>query len=557
MLALVTPPILRTGDLLALPAVALVLTVWSAIMALIGLRLIVTDLVLPASVVGSRLGRLAWQGMAQDPLIRRLVERWKHTRRRLEPIDPVLRRIGPWLRPGARGIGRTTALATAALGVVLLWQVHRLISVTASPALGFDQRFADMAQRLSVPAERTVMVALSAGARPLPMTLAVVAIAVGALVARSRRGALLLVSISALSASIVEVLKALVHRARPPFGQAAVGSFSWPSGHAAASLALALGLCLLVWHLDRRRWPTVAMVTVPWALLVGYSRAYLTVHWASDVVAGWLVAVTAAAIVAAIDLSFPRRHKQTVRHAALYGGVSAGVIVILAFVLFGPSLPPQPPYEFTPLGVSTTDLGEALQGADLFSVTLLGRPMEPTGLVIVGTQATLRATVDSAGWSVADENTLPRLLQTTRAALAGAQDATAPVTPSFLGTRMQDLAIEKPISDGSSGIRARHHARFWRLPVTLGDGCPVWVATASTDDRVEWNVRTLFPTHHIKPAIDVERDLIATQFAATGLLTRTGLFRVAPPTLGSNAAGDPFFTDGNAAVLRQTSSCNG
>lgn len=555
VLALVTPPILRTGDLLALPAVALVLIVWLAITILIGLRLVTMDLLIPGVTVGRRLGRLAWQGMAQDPLIRGLAGRWSPIRRRLEPIEPVLRRIAPWLRLDARGIGRTTMLAAAVSAVILLWRVYRLISILTFPAVGFDQRFADMAQRLSVPAERAVMVALSAGARPVPMTLAVVAVATGALIARSKRGALIVVSTSALSALIVEVLKTVVHRARPPFGQAVVGSFSWPSGHAAASLALALGLCLFVWHVDRRRWSTVAMFVVPWALLVGYSRAYLTVHWASDVVAGWLVAIMAAAIIATIDLSL-HRPRQAVRPGPLYAGLATGAIAILAFALFGPSLPSQPAYLLAATRVTTTDPSEALRGADLFSVTLLGRPMEPTGLIVVGTEKNLRAAVGSAGWNIADKNTLPRLLKTTGAAIAKGQDPTAPVTPSFLGTRMQDLAIEKPVSGAGSGIRARHHARFWRLPIILGDGCPVWVATASTDDRVEWNVRTLFPTHHINPAIDVERDLIADQFAATGFLVRSSLFRVAPPTLGSNAAGDPFFTDGNAAILRQAGACS-
>ncbi len=555
LLAVVTPPLLHTGDLLALPAVALVLAVWLAITVLVGLRVVIMDLLAPGVHMGRRLGRLAWQGMAEDAAVRDLAERWSQIHRRLEPVDRVLRRLNAWLRLDATGIGRTTALAAAVLAGVLLWRLHRLISITGSPAVGFDQRFADMAQRLSVPVERAVMVALSAGARPVPMTLAVAAITMGALITRSRRGALVLVSTVALSASIVEVLKLLVHRARPPFGQAAVGSFSWPSGHAAASLALALGICLLVWHLDRRRWTTVALVAVPWALLVGYSRAYLTVHWASDVVAGWLVAIVATATVAAVDLSLRHRQQQAVRTGTLYGGVAAGAVAIMVFALFGPSLPPPAESELVPTQVASVDPAAALQGQDLFSVTLLGRPMEPTGLIVVGTESNLRTTVASAGWSIADKNTLPRLLKTTRAAVAGTQDPTAPVTPSFLGTRMQDIAIEKPVSDGAGGIRARHHARFWRLPIILSDGCPIWVATASTDDRVEWNVRTLFPTHHIKPAIDVERDLIADEFAGTGLLARSGVMRVAPPTLGTNAAGDPFFTDGNAVVLRQVAAC--
>lgn len=64
--------------------------------------------------------------------------------------------------------------------------------------------------------------------------------------------------------------------------------FSFPSGHAAASLAIGLPVALAI--------PTpLGLVVVAAALLVGVSRCYLGVHYPGDVAAGWGIAVASVA----------------------------------------------------------------------------------------------------------------------------------------------------------------------------------------------------------------------------------------------------------------------
>lgn len=179
--------------------------------------------------------------------------------------------------------------------------------------------------------------------------------------------------------------------------------------------------------------------------------------------------------------------------------------------------------------------------------------MEPISLIVVADLPTFRKAAEDSGWSIADDATLPRLAQTYQAGLRRRADTTAPVTPTFYGVRMQDLAIQQ--QTGDQGVRARHHARFWDQGVRLANGCSVWYGTSSLDDRVEWNWHTLIPEHHIAAAIDVEREHVATSLTAGALLTRRPDHTVVAPTLGSNAANDPFFTDGNAAVLVQSRTC--
>lgn len=87
------------------------------------------------------------------------------------------------------------------------------------------------------------------------------------------------------------VLKGLFHRDRPSLWHQAVieTGFSFPSGHAMASAALATCLVITAWP-TKWRIPTILIAGVT-VLAIGSSRLYLGVHYPSDVLAGWCVSV--------------------------------------------------------------------------------------------------------------------------------------------------------------------------------------------------------------------------------------------------------------------------
>jgi len=94
--------------------------------------------------------------------------------------------------------------------------------------------------------------------------------------------------------AVVFPLKELIARARPDamYGAYIESGFSLPSGHAAFSLALYGFMAYIAWqHLPRWRVHILACLGILIAL-VGFSRLYLGLHFASDVLAGYLIAGT-------------------------------------------------------------------------------------------------------------------------------------------------------------------------------------------------------------------------------------------------------------------------
>ncbi|MGH7932250.1 MAG: phosphatase PAP2 family protein, partial [Candidatus Binataceae bacterium] len=111
------------------------------------------------------------------------------------------------------------------------------------------------------------------------------------MLARSWRALTLLV-LAYAGAIILEIaLKLTVARPRPPAAWMAVivSGVSFPSGHAARAAALYGMLACVIAELHgnwrRQLWITAALL----ALLVGTSRVYLGVHWATDVIGGWII----------------------------------------------------------------------------------------------------------------------------------------------------------------------------------------------------------------------------------------------------------------------------
>ncbi|MGN6244286.1 MAG: phosphatase PAP2 family protein [Motilibacteraceae bacterium] len=122
----------------------------------------------------------------------------------------------------------------------------------------------------------------------------VVAVAVWLWVHRARRLALWAVVTLAVGGVLGVVLKHVVARARPTFPDpvASASSYSFPSGHALNSMLGTAIVLLVVLPVLGPRWRAVAWAVGAFlVLLTGFDRIALGVHFLSDVLAGWFVAL--------------------------------------------------------------------------------------------------------------------------------------------------------------------------------------------------------------------------------------------------------------------------
>ncbi len=99
-------------------------------------------------------------------------------------------------------------------------------------------------------------------------------------------------TIALSSLVLMFLLKYLFQRKRPlsPLLKAAKG-LSFPSGHAIMSVTFYGLLLYISWHSITRDWlryPVAAGLIIV-ILLIGFSRIYLRVHYASDVLAGFII----------------------------------------------------------------------------------------------------------------------------------------------------------------------------------------------------------------------------------------------------------------------------
>ncbi len=138
------------------------------------------------------------------------------------------------------------------------------------------------------------------------VTLPLRLVAAGFLAAR-RRWLQLAAFATAVVASeiLINVLKSVIDRPRPPGGLVATTGASFPSGHAIAASVTAFGLVAAFLPRGRRRWHWF----VGAALLAGamsLSRTYLSVHWFTDTLAGTCIGTSLALLTEALFESHGR-----------------------------------------------------------------------------------------------------------------------------------------------------------------------------------------------------------------------------------------------------------
>ena len=175
-----------------------------------------------------------------------------------------------------------------------------------------------------------------------------------------------------------------------------------------------------------------------------------------------------------------------------------------------------------------------------------GIPGDPINVALVGDEISVKRILLSAGWYPADPLTLRSCLEIAEASVLDRPYDDAPVSNLFLWGRKQDLAFEQPVGDNP---RKRHHVRWWSARKVDKTGRPLWVGSATYDERVGLSHTTGQITHHISPDVDAERDHLFSDLKKTGDLTAQYFVQdFHKVRSGRNGGGDPWRTDGRLLV---------
>ncbi|MBT9385752.1 bifunctional DedA family/phosphatase PAP2 family protein [Pseudooceanicola sp. CBS1P-1] len=422
-----------------------------------------------------RRGGPALLGFMTD--LRQRLSAWPPTRHLAARFPRLARVLARRLDPGHGG-----GLLATALAVLLIYLTGLFIDGALDLALfpetaALDHRVSNLAQAYWSPVGLALAGALTQlGHVPVSTTVTLAAIA--GLWLWGRRAAALGFAVSVLGDALtVTLLKLAFGRARPEIGYFLETSNSFPSGHAAISVALYASLFLVLWR-ERLIGPTFAIVAgVGTALTLGLTRVYLVEHYLSDVLNGWLVGaiwmVIGFGLAEALRGPLPSRRPLPLLALPVVLAGLAGAIWLGASH--------QPPLRDQPARADTSyaDLAGAITDGrlPLQVVTLDGADLPPVSVVSEGAPAAaLAAILQRHGWTEVPRPGLQSVVAALRQDIGGRPRAGATAAFAFHAARPADLTLRS--ADGHSLLR------IWQAGRTP-TGAPVLALALAPDGPLE------------------------------------------------------------------------
>jgi undecaprenyl-diphosphatase len=209
------------------------------------------------------------------------------------------RRIAP-----DRLLAITLAIGLGLVAVLTALATDVYDSVAESDGIsGLDRPALDAALALRTTAGERIITGYTHLGGPVEMPILTTLVVIGLAVIWRQWTPIVLTAITGLGSLLLTVVgKAMVGRSRPPLVDAVPPfetSFSFPSGHALNSMALAGIVAYLLIRRQRTAWARTLTITLAltFALTMGLSRVYLGHHWLTDVLVAWTLALAWLTVV--------------------------------------------------------------------------------------------------------------------------------------------------------------------------------------------------------------------------------------------------------------------
>lgn len=352
--------------------------------------------------------------------------------------------------------------------------------------------------------------------------------------------------------------KVIIHRPRP---EAVAfyheGSYSFPSGHATVAIAIYGFIAYFLIKINKRWKFRINLFFIFLVLIfaIGFSRLYLGVHYLSDVLGGYFLGLMW--LIASIFLYEWLIKKKIVEQVIAKKSplkiklISLSLIIIelVFFVSLAINYKPTLLDEGNniDLRLANNNVLELFSGQwslPRYSETLSGKRDAPLSFIITAkSDQQLNDSFERANWLLAEKQNLKSIVKLAEAFVFNLNYTTAPMTPSFWNTQVHNFGFEKPTA--AENIKERHHARFWKTNLTMPDGKLIYVGTASLDEGLKKSLII----HKINPNIDAEREQLFIDLKSAGVINDFSKTQFVEPLLGTNFAGDLFFTDGVIYII--------
>jgi membrane protein DedA with SNARE-associated domain/membrane-associated phospholipid phosphatase len=418
--------------------------------------------------------------------------------RNLADIPAVARRIEAHPHAARWVIARLdrtafVGLPLSLMGMIFLyigavWLESTIDFIAGDPLLQLDMRLAELIHHFQSPMPiRIASWFTAAGGWQVVVPLVAATLVWLLLVLRLAFATGLAVAVVGNTVSVA-LLKLAFGRPRSALGIFAETSGSFPSGHAAASVAAYGMVTYVIWRAGKLRAETALLLVGVIAFAIGISRIYLIEHYLSDVLNGWLVG--ALWLTVGVAIAEWRLSKATVPARSAPGwarvagiGVVLGLVAVAVMNVVRYDHPRNAPIQVADRVLTQTQDLAAIGSLPLMTESLMGTPVHPVSLVVFAKDAAaLSDAMIAAGWTGAKPPTPGLVFDALYAAIEGSEDPTVDTVSHFWRGQPNSLAFVEDGSAAKVSPSADPKARFWRTEFVTPDGLRAFVGTVGVDE---------------------------------------------------------------------------
>ncbi|HZM08893.1 MAG TPA: LssY C-terminal domain-containing protein [Candidatus Limnocylindrales bacterium] len=178
-----------------------------------------------------------------------------------------------------------------------------------------------------------------------------------------------------------------------------------------------------------------------------------------------------------------------------------------------------------------------------------GNEGDLVNFVLVGSEKQVTNAFKTAGWMLPDKTNQDAVVSALIATLQKQAYVTVPMSTLYLFGRGQDYGFAR--AEAVKVIGERDHFRIWQTPFKGPNGQTLWAGAGTHDIGIEKDQRKENAiTHKIDPAVDGERDFIASTLQQAGMVQALGYMdRPKQIKETKTATGGEIKTDGRTLVI--------